>query len=143
MTDLERFLSHVCKTDSCWIWTGAVGNNGYGGFGFRGSMNARSHRVSWILFRGEIPDKIKVLHKCDVRRCVNPDHLFLGSTADNAADMVRKGRSRLRDNKEGISLEKSDTIKRDARNYTKISEEYGVSIALISLIKNDKIKARR
>ena len=94
LTELERFdLQYTPEPMSgCWLWTGAiVGQRRYGGMWFRG-RNDRAHRISWKLFRGEIPDGLHVLHKCDVKTCVNPDHLFLGTNADNMADMTRKGR---------------------------------------------------
>ena len=53
-----------------------------------------AHRVAWQLYKGDIPDQLKVLHKCDVPNCVNPDHLFLGTQADNVHDCENKGRSR-------------------------------------------------
>ena len=81
---------------SCWLWTGTTKPDGYGKISGdrRGRQRTlRAHRVSWELHRGPIPDDAYVLHRCDDPRCVNPAHLFLGSPADNARDMVAKGRS--------------------------------------------------
>lgn len=87
----DRFLDKVMYTDSCWIWTAATLHNGYGCF--RTDYRTESaHRVAWQLFRGPIPDDMHVLHKCDVRCCVNPSHLFLGTNADNIRDRNAKGR---------------------------------------------------
>lgn len=78
--------------DCCWEWMAGKEGQGYGCFWFRRKQD-KSHRVSWILHQGEIPKGLYVLHKCDNRRCVNPDHLFLGSLRDNIADRHTKGRS--------------------------------------------------
>ena len=93
----ERFWPKVQKTDGCWLWLGAKTGNGYGsyrngGFG-RNNKTIPSHRVSWMAHFGDIPEGLCVLHKCDVRGCVNPAHLFLGTKHDNAIDMCTKGRS--------------------------------------------------
>lgn len=76
----------------CWLWEGAVSSQGYGRMTFNGK-NRNAHRVLWIVTHGEPPDGQLVCHKCDVRVCVNPDHLFLGTNQDNMIDMVRKGRA--------------------------------------------------
>jgi hypothetical protein len=81
----------------CHLWTGVVNHHGYGmiGLGERRAGIDRTHRVSWRLAFGEIPPGLMVLHRCDTPSCVNPTHLFLGTAADNTADMVRKGRGKL------------------------------------------------
>lgn len=75
----------------CQIWTGAVSTKGYGIFQKDGKYTG-SHRAAWELRNGPIPDGLWVLHRCDVRPCINPEHLFLGTAVDNTADMIRKGR---------------------------------------------------
>jgi hypothetical protein len=91
----DRFWLKVNKTDTCWLWTASL-HHGYGQISTRrGKGPARAHAVSWMLHFGPIPEqqpRLCVLHKCDVRSCVNPAHLFLGTDADNIHDMDRKGR---------------------------------------------------
>jgi len=91
----ERFWSKVSIKDkySCWEWTSGLDRYGYGEFWSNDRQTSiQSHRVSWTLINGDIPDKLFVLHKCDNRKCVNPDHLFLGTQLDNMKDMESKGR---------------------------------------------------
>lgn len=87
----ERFNKQVERTDSCWIWRGSQGSSGYGVIHAHGRLKA-AHRVSYELHVGEIPKGMCILHSCDDPRCVNPDHLSLGTRADNCRDKVNKGR---------------------------------------------------
>lgn len=94
---IERFWSKVEKTATCWIWTKELNSRGYGRMSVGRTKTRRrelAHRLSYRLSTGTLPGEMDVLHRCDRPSCVNPSHLFLGSAADNAMDMVAKGRAR-------------------------------------------------
>jgi hypothetical protein len=91
MTELELFMSKVDTTNDCWAWTGVIDGKGYGKFTIKRKQLIAS-RYAYKAFVGDIPNGLFVLHKCDVRNCVNPEHLFLGTAKDNIHDMVSKKR---------------------------------------------------
>jgi len=76
----------------CWVWVGAR-NQGYGWVGYHGKQET-AHRVAYILSKGEIPNGLVVRHTCDNRPCCNPDHLLLGTVADNNRDMWERKRGK-------------------------------------------------
>jgi hypothetical protein len=79
----------------CWIWMLACCVIGYGKAcgSIIGDTHIYAHRLAWTVYKGPIPDGMKVLHRCDIRCCCNPNHLFLGTSSDNSKDMANKGRS--------------------------------------------------
>lgn len=84
-----RFWDNVRKTDTCWLWKGEC-NDGYGRFYAHGGK-VRAHRFAWQMIHGRLaPKDMMVCHRCDVRPCVRPDHLYLGTHADNMFDLIVK-----------------------------------------------------
>jgi hypothetical protein len=136
-----RFWRHVVKTDGCWESTSVRKSTGYGQIQVRredGSfVSDDMHRVSWRLHRGPIPKGLYVLHHCDNRPCVRPDHLFLGTLNDNHADMVAKGRHPHGESHGQVRLTADQVLAIRARyaaggvGTKKLAAEYGVGRATI------------
>lgn len=151
---IDRFWEKVDQSQlspgGCWLWTGST-SGGYGEIKFHGKL-IKAHRVSYELEFGIILNTVGdhhgtcVLHRCDVRECVNPAHLFLGSNQDNVIDKVNKGRqSRTVGENSGTSKLKQLDVDEIRRLYkdgtatqTELSNSYGVSQAQISYIVNKK-----
>ena len=139
----ERYVRIPFTT--CWIWEGCKqGNNGYGAYQHE-KKRVLAHRFSYLIHKGEIPKGMSVCHACDEPSCVNPDHLFIGTHADNMRDMERKGRSnssarieaaRMVDKRGELHPSAKLTeqavifmrqLKRDGRTYKELSVMFGVN----------------
>lgn len=139
LTNEERFWKHVIKTDTCWLF-GDPAKRTYGTFTpLPGTKSISAHRYSWELTNGPIVDDSYVLHKCDVKQCVNPSHLFLGTPYDNAVDMVHKGRKAG----QRLTVDKIKEIKarivkpvkgQNRSNYGELAKEFGMPYAVIATI---------
>jgi HNH endonuclease len=137
----------ACPMSGCWLWLGSIMSNGYGKFhkgGVSGRKKDLAHRVSYELHIGPVSDDVLVLHRCDVRSCVNPAHLFLGSGMDNMRDMHSKGRGARGEISNLAKLSLADV--RDIRNrgaantqqFRAIAGEFGVSCEQIRRIIDKK-----
>ena len=145
-TTEERFIDKYEIMDTgCWEWTGSKLPKGYGLLGMKdpdGKWRPKgAHRISYILYKGPIPEGMEVCHECDNPSCVNPNHLWLGTGKQNAEDMVEKGRSTKgeRNPSSKLTVEQVEAIKIDTRVHDQIAPDYGVSRSLISQIKRGVI----
>jgi hypothetical protein len=124
--------------NDCWIWTGVI-CQGYGQFSTHG-IQERAHRASWRRFRGEIPNGLHVLHRCDVPSCINPDHLFLGTQADNNADRDAKGRNVYfqgeRHGRSKLTQAQVNQIRSSRDKQQEIAQKFGIKQPQVSKIKN-------
>jgi hypothetical protein len=108
----ERFWKRVRKTSGCWEWTGFL-NHGYGQIRLGRAVEGQtsSSRASWIIHFGMIPNDKQVLHHCDNRKCVRPDHLYLGTHLDNMQDKSKRGRHHMQGHGERVAAEKNANAK--------------------------------
>lgn len=130
--------------DKCWIWSAYIDRKT--GYGYKQWFGVPTlvHRVSWILSHGEIPDGLFVLHKCDNKICVNPNHLFLGTQLDNMQDMIAKGRKIVsngeRNGSAKLTRKQVDEIRQwyaqGGATQKEIAVKFGVQRTVVSRIVN-------
>lgn len=135
----ERFLSKTKRHGDCLLWTGALFENGYGAFQVNGKA-VRAHRHSFEATAGPIPDGMFVCHKCDVPRCVNPSHLFLGTPKDNAQDRQAKGRGNSpkgeRHGMAKLTVRQVKQIRKSKGSNVAVGARFGIGHATVSRIRN-------
>ncbi len=141
----ERFWSHVDKTGDCWIWTACTTRFGYGAVQVNG-RNVHAQRVAYELHYGPIPVGLCVMHKCDNPPCVRPEHLMVGTLADNCRDMHAKGRGKCGVGERSGAAKLTEEAVRDIRRRSSSGErkcdlavEFAVSKATVTLVTQRKV----
>lgn len=129
----EEFWALLDRAGDCWTWPRSTTRpGGYGRIMIRG-RKVLTHHFAWELTSGAIPDGMRVLHRCDNPRCVRPDHLFLGTQADNVHDMWAKGRADHRGERNGRARLTPDDVRqirqlsREGVGYRPIARRFGVA----------------
>jgi hypothetical protein len=130
----ERYVPE--PNSGCWLWLGPLDAYGYGILKCKGDKK-KAHRESWRRNKGEILGDLHICHKCDNRCCVNPDHLFLGTNADNVADCIEKGRTNKGEKHRDVKLTETQVseIRASTLSQRKLAKIYGVFHTTISHIR--------
>ena len=142
ITDILSYFEDRIHKKDCWIWNSSKDKNGYGIVGLKEKSNihkGKAHRLSYLLYIGEYNPELWVLHTCDNPSCVNPNHLFLGTTQDNTNDRHAKGRSAKGESIKNSKLTEKDVYDiRSRRNEPRqlVANEYGISRNTVSRIIN-------
>jgi len=139
---VKDFHSLYSVSDNgCWEWTGLIMTCGYGRTTLNGN-HIKAHRLSYTLFNGKIPEGMFVCHKCDNRRCINPDHLFVGTAKDNNADMISKKRNVVLSGEDVVNskLKENDVIEifLSKLDHREIALKYGITRENVGAIKRKK-----
>lgn len=136
---------YVVADNGCWEWQGSLNRGGYGSTWVNGKSTL-AHRYSYEMANGPIPNGLSVCHRCDNRKCVNPDHLFLGTYHDNVTDMCAKGRNKSHKGAQNgralLTLDQVMAIRSRYANggvtYDDLAFEYGVGRSTIGSILSNK-----
>lgn len=127
--DCARLKSHIKIDDNgCWIWQASITSFGYGRTSLGGRLT-QAHRASWAVFKGEIPLGMQVNHKCHVRSCINPEHLYIGTQVDNMRDMRLAKRKVVKLGSENATAKLNEGQVMQIRKLLE-SKKYASSIAL-------------
>lgn len=135
---LRQRLEHYSVPDpntGCILWIGNTGKNGYGMLNWQ-QRSWLAHRLAWSAIHGRIPSAMVICHRCDVRACINPAHLFLGTTADNMRDLREKERIRAR-----LGAGQLDAIGTATGSVREVALRYGVPEGMVCKIRHDRLAA--
>lgn len=140
---VERFLAKVRKVDSgCFEWQAGLARGGYGKFRLP-HKTTTAHRFAYETFVNPIPQGLQVLHRCDNRKCTNPEHLFIGTAQDNVADMDEKKRRKTRATLAAEDIKVIQQMLNDRYSQQRIADTFKVSQSVISRIKLNKTQQYR
>ena len=134
--DKKTFISRIHKQEgACWIWRGRISEKGYGTYGKR-----LAHRIAYEMWVAAIPSGLNVCHSCDNPPCVRPDHLFLGTNADNTKDMMSKGRGKWNSGGKNcnakLTIYEVRRIRLNNQSANSLAKEFGVSARTVQLVRD-------
>jgi len=141
----NKLLSHIdIKDNGCWEWNRAKHRQGYGHFPYKRKLML-AHRASWIIFNGKLDNDICVCHRCDNPPCVNPNHLFLGTTKENIHDCIKKGKftrcigsDKPNTNLDDITVKEIIRMRKDGCKYVEIQRITGATKGQIQAILHNR-----
>ena len=137
IANLENYMP--ITESGCHVYLGTVKNSGYANIKIEGKTY-RLHRVSYEFYKGIIPENLLVRHTCDIKCCINPAHLILGTNKDNSKDMVRRGRSAKGSKHGGAKLTEKQILEIRMGHFkdTYYARKFGVNRSIINAIKHNK-----
>ncbi len=127
----QQLLDNIVKNEitGCWLWqAGKFSQSGYGQFNNKliSKSPTTAHKAAWIIFKGQVPEKMMVLHKCDNRQCCNPEHLYIGNNSDNMIDRSKRGyvhQRKLDENK----VREIRQLRQNGWSWGNLAKRYGVN----------------